>query len=64
METHNRKLDQKGSPTQTNCWTDLTELQDFHPEREVEKMREKERQCDPAEFMIILLKHMPVMLKL
>lgn len=24
------------------------------------KMREKEQQCDPAEFMIILLKHMPV----
>lgn len=65
------KEEWRGGPTQTNCWTRLSKLRDFQRERERAaeqdgwvKMREKEQQCDPTEFMIILLKHMPAMVKL
>lgn len=57
----------------SNQLLDWTEWAVGFPAREREKvgeqdgwvkMREKEQQCDPAEFMIVLLKHMPVMVKM
>ncbi len=76
MQRRSDEEDQKGSPTQTNCWSELRGLRDFQLKRERDTQREragerdgrmrtseKEQQRDPAEFMITLLKHMPAMVK-